>query len=140
MGVEEEKIEKSYKLKVWRRFQIQNFSTYKEGQLTSNLGLTNVGSLTFCIYGVLSNIFCFTKKLFTKNKFEKCCEAKKMHKGHISGRRKNLNQKKIKIESVAFIKKNSSNQTSKTQKSVFFFFNFVLWEVFLHAVSAYCKL
>ena len=33
MGVEKEKIEKSYKLKVWRRFKIQNFSTYKEGRL-----------------------------------------------------------------------------------------------------------
>ena len=30
------------------------------------------------------------KKLFTAGKFEKCCEAKKMKKGHISGRRKNL--------------------------------------------------
>ena len=28
-------------------------------------------------------------------------EAKKMNKGHISGRRKNFNQKKIKIEGVA---------------------------------------
>ena len=28
------------------------------------------------------------KKLFTERKFEKCCEAKKMHKGHITGRRK----------------------------------------------------
>ena len=32
-----------------------------------------------------------TKKLFTERKFEKCCEAKKMHKGHITGRRKNFN-------------------------------------------------
>ena len=27
----------------------------------------------------------FTKKLFTEHEFEKCCEAKKMHKDHISG-------------------------------------------------------
>ena len=27
----------------------------------------------------------FKKKLSTEHKFEKCCEAKKMHKGHISG-------------------------------------------------------
>ena len=47
VGIEEGKTEKSYKLKVSRRFQIQNFSTYKEGRLTSNLGLKNVGSLTF---------------------------------------------------------------------------------------------
>ena len=32
------------------------------------------------------------KKLFTEHEFEKCCEAKKMHKGHITGR-KNFNQK-----------------------------------------------
>ena len=38
------------------------------------------------------------KKLFTERKFEKCCEAKKMHKGHISGRRKNINQKKSKLK------------------------------------------
>ena len=31
--VEEEEFDKSYKLKVWHRFQIQNFSTYKEGRL-----------------------------------------------------------------------------------------------------------
>ena len=49
LGVEDEKIEKSDKLKVWRRFKIQNFSTYKKGRLTSNLGLNTVGSLTFCI-------------------------------------------------------------------------------------------
>ena len=28
------------------------------------------------------------KKIFTEHEFEKCCEAKKMHKGHITGRRK----------------------------------------------------
>ena len=37
------------------------------------------------------------KKGFPKKnperKFEKCCEAKKMHKGHITGRRKNFNKK-----------------------------------------------
>ena len=33
------------------------------------------------------------KKLFTESKFEKCLEAKKMHKGHISGRRKKFNHK-----------------------------------------------
>ena len=43
------------------------------------------------------------KKLFTEHEFEKFCESKKMHKGHITWRRKNFNQKKIKIEGVAFI-------------------------------------
>ena len=43
------------------------------------------------------------KKLFTEHEFEKCCEPKKMDKGHITGRRKNFNKKKIKIEGVAFI-------------------------------------
>ena len=42
------------------------------------------------------------KKTFTESRFEKCCEAKK---GHISGRRKYFNQKKIRIEGVAFISK-----------------------------------
>ena len=38
---------------------------------------------------------CFTKKqqLPTERKFESC-EAKKMQKGHISGRRKKFNQKR----------------------------------------------
>ena len=40
--------------------------------------------------------------MFTERKFEKCCEAKNMHKGHISGRRK-FKQEKFKIEGVAFI-------------------------------------
>ena len=53
VGVEEEICWKSYKLKVWHRFQNHNFMTYKEGRLTSNLGLQNVGSLTFCISEVI---------------------------------------------------------------------------------------
>ena len=36
----------------------------------------------------------FTKRIPTDRKFQKCCEAKEMQKGHISGRRKNFNQKK----------------------------------------------
>ena len=55
------------------RFQIQNFSTHKEGRLTSNLALKND---------------------VTERKFEKYCEAKKMHKGHISGRRKKCQPEK----------------------------------------------
>ena len=51
---------------------------------------------------IQKSLFC-NKKLFTEHEFEKCCEAKKMHKGHITGRRKNFNKKKIKIEGVAFI-------------------------------------
>ena len=35
----------------------------------------------------------FTKKNFTERKFKKCCGAKKMHKGHITGRRKNETRK-----------------------------------------------
>ena len=34
------------------------------------------------------------KKLFTERSFEKFCEPKKMHKGHITWRRKYFNQKK----------------------------------------------
>ena len=38
------------------------------------------------------------KKLFTEHEFEKCCEAKKKDKGHITGRRKNFNKKKSKLK------------------------------------------
>ena len=38
VGEEEEKTEKIYKFKVSHRFQIQHFSTFKDGRLTSNLG------------------------------------------------------------------------------------------------------
>ena len=34
------------------------------------------------------------RKLITERKFEKCCEAKKMHEGHITGRRKNVQPEK----------------------------------------------
>ena len=78
------------------------------------------------------------KKLFTEHEFEKCCEAKKMHKGHITGRRKNFNKKKSKLKVWHSFRKNTLNHTSGTQKNVFF--NFVFWEVFLYAVSTYCKL
>ena len=83
VGVEEEFLFKSFELKVWYRFQIT---------------ILSLGSLTFCIKGFSGNIFGLTKKncnnkknlqkslfhkkkLFTERKFEKCCEAKKMHKG-----------------------------------------------------------
>ena len=46
----------------------------------------------------------FTQK-FLLNVNLKNVKQKKMHKGHITGRRKNFNQKKIKIEGVAFISK-----------------------------------
>ena len=48
VGVEEDFFQ-SYKLKLWHRNQIQNLSTFKDGRLTSNLDLKNVGSLTLCI-------------------------------------------------------------------------------------------
>ena len=61
------------------------------------------------------------KKLFTERKFEKCCESKKMHKGHITGRRKIFNQKKSKLKMCHSYRKNSL-KVSETPK---FFFNFV---------------
>ena len=64
------------------------------------------------------------KKLFTEHEFEKCCEAKKMHKGHITGRRKNFNKKKSKLKVWHSFRKNTLNHTSGTQKSVFFNFVF----------------
>ena len=60
------------------------------------------------------------KKLFTEHEFEKCCEAKKMHKGHITGRRKNFNKKKIKIEGVAFISKKYLKSHFRDPKKRFF--------------------
>ena len=63
------------------RCQIQNFSTYREGRLTSNLGHRNVGSVIFCIAGLLINIFCFTKKCFYdgKTKFKKSFFSKEFY-------------------------------------------------------------
>ena len=63
------------------------------------------------------------KKLFTEHEFEKCCEAKKMHKGHITGR-KNFNKKKSKLRVWHSFRKNTLNHTAGTQKSVFFNFVF----------------
>ena len=60
------------------------------------------------------------KKLFTEHEFEKCYEAKKMHKGHITGRRKNFNKKKIKIEGVAFISKKYLKSHFRDPKKTFF--------------------
>ena len=59
-------------------------------------------------------VFCFTE-----HEFEKCCDAKKMHKGHIIGHRKNFNQKKSKLKVWHSFRKNTLNHTSETQKSVF---------------------
>ena len=120
VGVEEEIFWKSYKLKLWHRFQNHNFITYKEGRLTSNLGLQNVGSLTFCI--VIVKKIVYKKKLFTEHELEKCCEAKNMHKGHIIGRRKNFNQKKNKIEGVAFISKKYLKSHFRDPKKRYFQF------------------
>ena len=107
-----------------------------------------LGPLLFVYRGGYSKFFCFTKKnfvtvkqiqkkpfsqnfFFTEHEFEKCCEAKKMHKDHITGRRKNVNKKKSKLKVWHSYWKNILNHTSETQKSVFF--NFVFWEVFLYA-------
>ena len=38
------------------------------------------------------------KKLPNERKYKNCCEAKNMHKGHISGCRKNIIQKKSKLK------------------------------------------
>ena len=87
---------------------------------------------------VFSNIFNFTKKNsyskkrfpkkslfhkkknFTERKFEKYFAAKKMHKGHITGRRKNFKQKKSKLKVCHSYRRNSLNYTSETR----FFFQF----------------
>ena len=102
----------------------------------SNLGLQNVGSLTFCMQLGYSKKNCSTKKKFCNSKknskkaftqkkvllnmyLKKCCETKKINKGHITGGRINFNQKKkIKIEGVAFI----SKKYLKSHFSVFFQF------------------
>ena len=64
-----------------------------------------------------------TKKLFTERKFEKFCEAKKMHKGHISGRKKNFNQKKSKLKAWHSYKKLLKIHFRDPKKH--FYFNFV---------------
>ena len=73
------------------------------------------------------------KKLFTEHEFEKCCEAKKMHKGHITGRRK-FQQEKIKIEGVAFISKKYLKSHFRDPK----FFSFFQFRI-LRSVSV-CSL
>ena len=94
----------------------------------------------FLIIGGYSKTICFTKKkfltvkknpktpfsqkkLFTEHEFEKCCESKKMHKGHITGHRKNFNKKKIKIECVAFISKKYLKSHFRDPKKLFFQFS-----------------
>ena len=76
-----------------------------------------LGPLLFDNRGAIVKIFCLQKKnfnskkkskkaflakknLFTEHEFEKSCEAKKMHKSHITGRKKMSTRK---IEDVAFI-------------------------------------
>ena len=93
--------------------------------------------------------FCFyKKKIFNcKKKFQKSLFGKKktfywtwIWKMLWS----NWAQKKFQQEKIQnwrcgiHLKKNTLNHTSGTQKNVFF--NFVFWEVFLYAVSTYCKL
>ena len=64
------------------------------------------------------------KKIFTEHEFEKCCEAKRMHKGHITGGRKNFNKEKSKLQVWHSFRKNTLNHTLGTQKNVFFNFVF----------------
>ena len=62
------------------------------------------------------------KELFTEHEFEKCCEAKKMHKGHITGCKKKIQQEKIKIEGVAFISEKYLKSHFRDPKKRFFQF------------------
>ena len=122
---------------MWHRFQNHNFITYKEGRLTSNLGLQNVGSLTFFIIGGYSKKFSLTKKkltvkfffqkslfhkkkLFTDHEFEKCCEAKKDAQGSYYWAQKKFQQEKIKIQGVAFISKKYLKSHFRDPKKRFF--------------------
>ena len=58
-----------------------------------------LGPLFFVYKGFLVKFSCLKKKKYdikknpkkSERKFEKCFEAKKMHKGNISGHRKNVN-------------------------------------------------
>ena len=43
-----------------------------------------------------------------------------MHKGHITGHRKNFNKKKIKIEGVAFVSKKYLKSHFRDPKKLFF--------------------
>ena len=99
-----------------------------------------LGPLPFVYRGVIVNkfvlqeiFFCnskknykkafFTKKnLFTEHKFENVVKQRKMHKGHITGHRKNFNKKKSKLknEGVAFISKKYLKSHFRDPKKRFF--------------------
>ena len=98
-----------------------------------------LGSLLFVYRGVIVKKNCFPKKdfvtveknskkafhkkkLFTEHEFEKCCEAKKMNKGHITRRRKKFQPEKIKIEGMAFISKKYLKSNFRDPKKRFFQF------------------
>ena len=63
------------------------------------------------------------KKLPTERKFEKCCEPKQMHKGHISWRRKNFTKKKSKLTVWhSYIRKKLKLHLRDSKKRFFFQF------------------
>ena len=105
VGVEEEKFEKSYKLKMWHQFQIQNFSTFKDGRLTSNLGLKcwvfwifvykGFSIIFFVLQKSIYNSKKKTKKVFfteiklpTERKCKKCCKEKRCKRAILEGAEK----------------------------------------------------
>ena len=109
-----------------------------------------LGPLLFVKKGVLSNIFFYKKKLyikkipkksFSQKKFlldvnlKNVVKQKRCIKAILVGAEKNSTWKKSKLKVWHAYRKQSLNHTSETEKSVFYFFNFVFWEVFLHAVS-----
>ena len=101
-----------FKLKVWRRFWIENLKMFVP------LLFVYKGFLVIFFFYNSKKRFqksLFHKKKFTERKFVKCCEAKKRHKGHISGRRKSFNQKKIE-KGVAFKAKKILNHTSEAPR------------------------
>ena len=59
------------------------------------------------------------KKIFTNHEFEKCCDAKKMHKAVVLSAEK-IQQEKIKIEGVAFISKKYLKSHFRDPKKAFF--------------------
>ena len=123
---------------MWRRFQIKNFSSNKDGRLTLNLGITNVGSY-LCIFFFFffiaikknpKSLF-HKKNLFYWKKIWKMLWSKQDAQRPYQWAQKKFQPEKIKIE--GFISNKKLKSHFRDPKRRFFSFNFVLL-VFLHAV------
>ena len=139
VGVEEEIFWKSYKFKVWSISKSQFYHLQRRTSDVKSRPSKCWVPYFLIIGGAIVEIFVLQKKKFNSNKFFskktffakktfywtwiwKMLWRKKMHKGQISGRKKNFNKKKSKLKVWHSFKKNTLNHTSGTQKKVFFQF------------------